>query len=66
VPGRDGAVAVPALVELAEGPWLATRLRLAGPDELASLRADQPVTAEFVRPADGASYPVFRPLASSD
>ena len=52
-------LAVPALVELAEGPWLATGLRLAGPGELACLHAGQPVSAEFVRPAEGAAYPVF-------
>jgi acetyl-CoA acetyltransferase/uncharacterized OB-fold protein len=64
-PRQDGPVAVPALVELAEGPWLATGLRLAGPRELACLRAGQPVSAEFVHPAEGAAYPVFRRLASS-
>jgi len=63
-PRQDGPVAVPALVELAEGPWLATGLRLAGPGQLAALRAGLPVVAEFIRPADGASYPVFRPGGS--
>ena len=61
-PRRGGPVAVPALVELAEGPWLATGLRLADAAELAELHAGQPVAAEFVRPADGASYPVFCPV----
>ena len=65
-PRQDGPVAVPALVELAEGPWLATGLRLAGPAELACLHAGQPVSAEFVRPAQGAAYPVFGRLRSSD
>ena len=63
-PRRGGPVAVPALVELAEGPWLATGLRLADPAGLAELRAGQPVAAEFVRPADGASYPVFCPVGT--
>ncbi len=64
-PRHDGPVAVPALVELAEGPWLATGLRLSGPEQLAALGAGQPVVAEFVSPADGASYPVFRPGGST-
>ena len=64
-PRGGGPVAVPALVELAEGPWLSTALRLNDPLELATLRAGQPVAAEFVHPPDGASYPVFRPLVSS-
>lgn len=64
-PRGDGPVAIPALVELAEGPWLSTGLRLADPADLAALRAGQPVTAEFVHPAEGASYPVFRPVGSS-
>ncbi len=61
-PRQGGPVAVPALVELAEGPWLATGLRLAEAAELAGLYAGQPVAAEFIRPADGASYPVFGPV----
>ncbi len=61
-PRQGGPVAVPALVELAEGPWLATGLRLADATELAALHAGQPVAAEFARPADGASYPVFCPV----
>jgi len=65
-PRQDGPVAVPALVELAEGPWLATGLRLAGPAELACLHAGQPVSAQFVCPAEGAAYPVFGRLRSSD
>jgi acetyl-CoA acetyltransferase/uncharacterized OB-fold protein len=64
-PRGGGPVTVPALVELAEGPWLSTALRLNGPQELATLRAGQPVAAEFVHPPDGASYPVFRPPVSS-
>jgi hypothetical protein len=58
-PRHGGPVAVAALVELAEGPWLATGLRLAEAAELAGLHSGQPVAAEFIRPADGASYPVF-------
>jgi len=65
-PRQDGPIAVPALVELAEGPWLATGLRLAGPAELACLHAGQPVSAQFVCPAEGAAYPVFGRLGSSD
>jgi acetyl-CoA acetyltransferase/uncharacterized OB-fold protein len=63
-PRQGGPVALPALVELAEGPWLASGLRLDRPDQIAALRAGQAVAAEFVRPADGASYPVFRPVGS--
>ena len=63
-PRPDGPVAVPALVELEEGPWLATGLRLAGPGQLAEIRAGQPVVVEFIRPAEGASYPMFRPVGS--
>jgi acetyl-CoA acetyltransferase/uncharacterized OB-fold protein len=63
-PRQDGPVTVPALVELAEGPWLATGLALTGPGQLAALRAGQHVEAEFVRPAEGASYPLFRPVGS--
>jgi acetyl-CoA acetyltransferase/uncharacterized OB-fold protein len=61
-PRSGGPVAVPAFVELAEGPWLATGLRLAAAADLTTLRAGQPVAAEFVRAADGASYPVFCPV----
>src|SRR5215470_8046625 len=59
-PRHDGPVAVPALVELTEGPWLATGLRLSGPEQLAALRSGQSVEAEFVHPDEGASYPLFR------
>ena len=61
-PRQGGQVAVPALVELAEGPWLAAGLRLAQAAELAELHAGQPVAAKFIRPAGGASYPVFCPV----
>jgi acetyl-CoA acetyltransferase/uncharacterized OB-fold protein len=63
-PRPDGPVAVPALVELDEGPWLAAALRLAGPGQLAEIRAGQPVVVEFIRPAEGASYPMFRPVGT--
>ena len=63
-PRDGGPVAVPALVELDEGPWLSTALRLAGPQDLASLRAGQQLLARFVHPAQGASYPVFGPPVS--
>jgi acetyl-CoA acetyltransferase/uncharacterized OB-fold protein len=64
-PRDGGPVSVPALVELAEGPWLSTGLLLAGPEELGALHAGEPVGVEFVHPDAGASYPVFRPLLSS-
>ena len=60
----DGPLAVPALVELDEGPWLATGLRLRDQAELAGLRAWQPVTAQFAASTEGESYPVFCPLPS--
>lgn len=63
-PRDGGPVAVPALVELEEGPWLSAGLVLAGPEELRSLRAGQPVGARFVHPDEGASYPMFGPLGS--
>jgi len=63
VHSRQGRpVAVPAYVELDEGPWLATGLMLAEPGSLAALRVGIPVAAEFVSRADGESYPVFGPL----
>jgi uncharacterized OB-fold protein len=55
LPGDDAGVL--ALVELDEGPWLRTRLE--GAD--ATLRAGLRVAAAFVHPAEGESYPVFRP-----
>jgi len=58
----DGPLAVPALVELDEGPWLATGLRLRDEAELIDLRAGQPVTARFAANTQGESYPVFCPL----
>jgi acetyl-CoA acetyltransferase/uncharacterized OB-fold protein len=58
----DKPLAVPALVELDEGPWLATGLRLNDHTELAGLQAWQPVTAQFAARTDGESYPVFCPL----
>jgi acetyl-CoA acetyltransferase/uncharacterized OB-fold protein len=64
-PRDGGPVSVPALVELAEGPWLSTGLLLTGPEELGALHAGEPVGVEFVHPDAGASYPVFRPLLSS-
>ncbi|HEX6933434.1 MAG TPA: OB-fold domain-containing protein [Streptosporangiaceae bacterium] len=63
-PRNGGPVAVPALVEVEEGPWLSAGLALAGHEELRSLRAGQPVVARFVHPDEGASYPVFCPLES--
>ncbi|HEX5189558.1 MAG TPA: OB-fold domain-containing protein [Streptosporangiaceae bacterium] len=63
-PRHGGPVAVPALVELDEGPWLSAGLVLASPRELRSLRAGQRVAVSFVHPDEGASYPVFGPLDS--
>jgi acetyl-CoA acetyltransferase/uncharacterized OB-fold protein len=59
---ENGPVAVPALVELAEGPWLATALSVREPVELAALRAGQSVAVTLARPATGESYPVFCPV----
>jgi uncharacterized OB-fold protein len=61
LPDAD-APGVLALVELDEGPWLHSRLDGADP---AGLRAGQRVSAAFVHPDEGESYPVFR-LAETD
>lgn len=53
--------AVLALVELNEGPWLHTRLEGADRTGTAAPRAGLRVIAHFVHPAEGESYPVFRP-----
>jgi acetyl-CoA acetyltransferase/uncharacterized OB-fold protein len=74
VHSRGGeAVAVPALVELAEGPWLSTGLSLAMPDgretgagEMAALSAGQALSVAFARSPEGECYPVFCPLRSPD
>jgi uncharacterized OB-fold protein len=50
-----------ALVELDEGPWLHTRLDGVGGPGTAAPRAGLRVIAHFVHPAEGESYPVFRP-----
>jgi len=55
------ASSVLALVELDEGPWLRTRLEGIGATGIAGLRPGLRVTAHFVHPAEGESYPVFRP-----
>ncbi|MGH3242470.1 MAG: Zn-ribbon domain-containing OB-fold protein [Spirillospora sp.] len=47
-----------ALVELAEGPWLHTRLDNV---DHSSLREGLPLHATFVHPAEGESYVLFRP-----
>ncbi len=57
-----GPLAVPALVELDEGPWLATGLYLPARGALAGLRAGQQVAVRFVHPDEGESYPVFSPV----
>ena len=63
-PQAPVAPSVLALVELDEGPWLRTRLE--GADGTGGLapRAGLRVIAHFVHPAEGESYPVFRPAAS--
>ena len=61
-PGPDGGVL--ALVELDEGPWLHTRLELDDGGDAGRLRAGLGVTARFVHPAEGESYPVFRLAAA--
>jgi uncharacterized OB-fold protein len=58
-PGAASASAVLALVELAEGPWLHTRLDGADP---AGLDAGLPLRAHFEHPAEGESVLVFRVL----
>jgi hypothetical protein len=58
--GAPGAPSVLALVELDEGPWLRTRLEGTGATGTAWLRPGLRVTARFVHPAEGESYPVFR------
>jgi uncharacterized OB-fold protein len=60
-PGPADPPSVLALVELDEGPWLRTRLERIGATGTAGLRPGLPVTAHFVHPAEGESYPVFRP-----
>jgi uncharacterized OB-fold protein len=62
-PGGDPADGSPAgvllgLVELAEGPWLHTRLEGV---ERSALRVGMSLVAEFVHPDEGESFPVFRP-----
>ena len=60
-PGPADAPGVLALVELDEGPWLRTRLEGTGATGTAGLRPGLRVIAYFVHPAEGESYPVFRP-----
>jgi uncharacterized OB-fold protein len=55
----DGPAGVLALVELAEGPWLHTRL-VADP---ADVVVGMAVVARFEHPAEGESYPLFWPSA---
>ena len=59
--GAPDAPGVLALVELDEGPWLRTRLEDTRPTRTAGLRPGLRLTAHFVHPAEGESYPVFRP-----
>lgn len=57
---RSGESAWLALVELAEGPWLYTRLTAAA--SRTALREGLPLEAAFVHPAEGEPYLLFRPL----
>jgi uncharacterized protein len=59
--GAPATASVLALVELDEGPWLRTRLEGAGATGTTGLRPGLRLTAHFVHPAEGESYPVFRP-----
>src|SRR3954465_6142952 len=47
---------VTAVVELAEGPWLRTRLAV---DDASSLAPGLPVAVAFAQPPDGESVPYF-------
>jgi uncharacterized protein len=60
-PGPADPPGVLALVELDEGPWLRTRLEGIGATGTAGLRPGLRLNAHFVHPAEGESYPVFRP-----
>jgi uncharacterized OB-fold protein len=65
-PDALGAAAPPAvlaLAELAEGPWLHTRLEDV---ERAPLREGLPLRAHFEHPAEGESYLVFRPAGPTE
>jgi len=62
----EAAVTVLALVELDEGPWLPTVLAVSGQQAIGALRAGQRVAASFAHPAEGESYPVFRPVSPED
>ena len=66
VTGDDDAVTVLALVELDEGPWLHTVLAVTGRAAIGALHAGQRVAASFTHPAEGESYPPFRPATAED
>jgi uncharacterized protein len=54
---EQGATTTVGLVELTEGPWMYARLL----DTTASnLRADAPLSVDFIRPGAGESIPAFR------
>jgi len=60
-PAEDGTVPPPAilaLVELAEGPWLHTRLDGVAPGEL---REDLPLRAHYEHRGEGETALLFRP-----
>ncbi|URN00552.1 OB-fold domain-containing protein [Actinomadura madurae] len=54
----EGSPAYLALVELAEGPWMHTRLDGVSRDDL---REGLPLRAAFEQPDEGESYVLFRP-----
>lgn len=56
--GTSAPVAVLAVVELDEGPWVHTQLRDVDP---AALRAGARLSVRFERPAGGEPLPVFHP-----
>lgn len=56
-PGRDAPYCV-ALVELAEGPRIMSRVEGLPPE---AVRIGQAVVAEVARPAAGEAFPIFRP-----
>ena len=55
-----GPVTVPAIVELAEGPWWWTQLVGVDPDALTD---GQPLEVVFERPEGSEAVPVFAPVA---
>ena len=60
-PARPGQPAQTRALPPPDPASLSWHTSLAG---LAGLHAGQPVTVEFVRPPDGESYPLFRPVGN--